>query len=134
MAGGLALQAIALGWLALIADAGMSYGELLPPLVLGGIGVSMAIPAGQTAAVVEMNEGELGKASAANSTMRELGGVFGIALVVAVFSGAGGYGSPAAFADGFAPAVAAAGGLALLGSLVALALPSRAEVVAAEPA
>ena len=133
MAAGLTLQSIALGWLALIADAGMSYGELLPPLVLGGIGVSMAIPAGQTAAVVEMSDGELGKASAANSTMRELGGVFGIALVVAVFGAAGGYASASEFTDGFVPAVAVAGGLALLGAIVALALPARSAVIAAEP-
>ena len=133
MAAGLTLQSIALGWLALIADAGMSYGELLPPLVLGGIGVSMAIPAGQTAAVVEMSDGELGKASAANSTMRELGGVFGIALVVAVFGAAGGYASASEFTDGFVPAVAVAGGLALLGAIVALALPARSAVIAVEP-
>ena len=133
MATGLALQAVALAWLALIAEAGISYGTLLPPLVLGGIGVSMAIPAGQTAAVVEMSEGELGKASAANSTMRELGGVFGIAVVAAVFAGAGGYGSPPEFVAGFTPAVGVAGGLAAVGSLVALALPARSAVLAAAP-
>ena len=126
MAAGLALQSVALGWLALIAEAGMAYGELLLPLILGGIGVSMAIPAGQTAAVVEMSEGELGKASAANSTMRELGGVFGIAVVVAVFGAAGGYASASEFTAGFAPAVGVAGALALLGAVVALALPARA--------
>ena len=37
----------------------------------------------------------LGKAAGANSMMRELGGVFGIAVVVAVFAGAGSYASPA---------------------------------------
>ena len=37
--------------------------------------------------------------------MRELGGVFGIAIVVAVFAGAGSYASAAAFTDGFAPAI-----------------------------
>ena len=37
--------------------------------------------------------------------MRELGGVFGIAVVVAVFAGAGSYASPQAFTDGFAPAI-----------------------------
>ena len=43
--------------------------------------------------------------------MRELGGVFGIAVAVAVFAGAGSYASPDAFLDGFTPAVAVAAGL-----------------------
>ncbi|MQA74336.1 MAG: hypothetical protein GEU88_08375 [Solirubrobacterales bacterium] len=49
--------------------------------------------------------------------------MFGIAVVVAVFAGAGGYTSAAAFAPAVAPAVAA--GLSLLGALIASALPRR---------
>ena len=49
---------------------------------------------------------DVGKAAGANSMMRELGGVFGIAVAVAVFAGAGSYASPEAFLDGFAPAIA----------------------------
>ena len=43
--------------------------------------------------------------------MRELGGVFGVAVAVAVFAGAGSYGSPASFLDGFAPAIAVLAGI-----------------------
>jgi hypothetical protein len=57
--------------------------------------------------------------------LRELGGVFGIAVAVAVFAGAGGYASPAAFVDGFAPAVTVAAVLALAGAAAGLALPGR---------
>ena len=57
--------------------------------------------------------------------MRELGGVFGIALAVAVFAGTGSYSSTQAFVDGFAPAIAVGAGLALLGALAGLALPGR---------
>ena len=46
---------------------------------------------------------EAGKASGIYSTLRELGGVFGIALLVAVFTGAGGYASPQAFTTGSRP-------------------------------
>ena len=42
--------------------------------------------------------------------MRELGGVFGIAVVVAVFAGAGSFASAQAFIDGFAPAIGVAAG------------------------
>ena len=57
--------------------------------------------------------------------MRELGGVFGIAVAVAVFAGAGSYASPQAFTDGFAPAILVAAGLALAGAVAGLALPGR---------
>jgi len=57
--------------------------------------------------------------------MRELGGVFGIALAVAVFAGFGSYASAGAFVDGFGPAIGVSSGLALLGALCGLALPSR---------
>jgi hypothetical protein len=64
-------------------------------------------------------------AAGANSMLRELGGVFGIAAAVAVFAGAGGYASAATFTDGFAPAVGLSAGLALVGGLVSLTLPGR---------
>jgi hypothetical protein len=57
--------------------------------------------------------------------MRELGGVFGIAVTVAVFAGTGGYATPASFVDGFGPAMGVAAGLALAGALCGAALPSR---------
>ena len=110
MASGLAIAAVGLGWLALIADDGIAYSQLLGPFIVAGIGVSMAIPSGQNAVVRGISLAEVGKAAGANSMMRELGGVFGIAVVVAVFAGAGGYASAAAFADGFAAAVGVAAG------------------------
>nr|WP_218021303.1 MFS transporter [Nocardia crassostreae] len=123
MAAGLSLQAAGMAWIALIADPGMSYSALVPPLVLSGIGVSMAIPTAQSAVVGAVEHGAIGKAAGANSMMRELGGVFGIAVAVAVFAGTGGYDSPADFVAGFVPAVAVGAALSLLGAAVALALP-----------
>ena len=125
MVTGLGLQAVGLTWLALTVEAGAVYSELLAPMVVGGIGISMAIPAGQNSVVGGFAEADLGKVAGANSMMRELGGVFGIAVVVAVFAAAGSYASPAAFADGFAPAVGVAAVLAAAGALISLAVPSR---------
>ena len=51
--------------------------------------------------------------------------MFGIAVAVAVFAGAGGYASPQLFADGFTPALLVAAGLSLAGALAGLVLPSR---------
>ena len=125
MVGGLVLQAAGLAWIALIAGPDLSYGELVVPMVVAGIGVSMAIPAAQNSVVGSVAEDAIGKAAGANSMVRELGGVFGIAITVAVFAGAGGYASAEAFTDGFAPAIGVAAALSLAGALAGAALPGR---------
>jgi EmrB/QacA subfamily drug resistance transporter len=133
MVGGLTLQAGGMAWLALIAEPGMAYSRILAPFIVAGVGISMAIPAAQNSVVGSVSVESLGKAAGANSMMRELGGVFGIALAVAVFAGVGGYASAATFVDGFGPAIGVAAGLAFAGALAGLALPSRREVRAAAP-
>jgi len=57
--------------------------------------------------------------------MRELGGVFGIALAVAVFAAAGSYASAGAFSDGFSAGIAVTAVLAVIGTAAGVALPSR---------
>src|SRR5262249_21683289 len=121
----LTLQAIGTAWVALIAEPGMAYTQLLAPFIVAGVGVSMAIPAAQNSVVASVADDLIGKAAGANSMMRELGGVFGIALAVAVFAGTGSYASTQAFVDGFAPATAVGAGLALLGAVAGLAMPGR---------
>jgi EmrB/QacA subfamily drug resistance transporter len=125
LAGGLALQAAGLGWIALIAGPDMPYLALVPALMVAGCGVSMAMPAAQNAAVSAVPESAIGKAAGTFSTLRELGGVFGIALAVAVFTGAGGYVSAQAFSDGFVAAISVAAALSLAGAAAGLALPGR---------
>jgi EmrB/QacA subfamily drug resistance transporter len=125
MVAGPLLQAAGMAWIALIADAGMAYGELVPPLIVAGVGISMSFPAAQNSVVGAVPAEAIGKAAGTNTTMRELGGVFGIALVVAVFAGAGSYASAQAFVDGFSPAMLVAAGLALAGAAAGLALPGR---------
>ena len=73
----------------------------------------MAIPAAQNSVLGAVATRTLGKAAGTNSMMRELGGVFGVAVAVAVFAGAGSYAAAQAFTDGFAPAMLVAAGLAL---------------------
>jgi EmrB/QacA subfamily drug resistance transporter len=133
MVTGLALQAAGMLWVALIADTGMAYSQLLAPFIVAGVGVSMAIPAAQNSAVATVAEHEIGKAAGANSMMRELGGVFGVAVAVAVFAATGGYASAAAFVDGFSPAIAVAAGLSLLGAIAGLGLPARRRIAAIAP-
>ena len=123
MAGGLLLQATGFAWIALIAETGMDYAEMIVPLIIAGCGVSMTFPAAQNAVIGSVPPEAIGKAAGTNSTMRELGGVFGIAIGVAIFAGAGSYASPEAFADGFVPAIAGSAALSFAGALAGLALP-----------
>ena len=122
---GTALQAAGMAWIALIAEPGMAYGELVAPLVGAGFGGSLAIPPAASAVLRAVPADAVGAAAGTNSMLRELGGVFGIAASVAVFAGAGGYASATDFTGGFAPAIGLAAGLAAVGTLVSLALPGR---------
>jgi EmrB/QacA subfamily drug resistance transporter len=123
--GGLALQAAGMTWLALIAEPGLAFSEMLAPSIVAGVGASAAIPTSANAVVGAVGVEAVGKAAGANGMLRELGGVFGIAVAVAVFAGAGSYASAQAFSDGFAPAIGVAAGLSLAGALAGLALPAR---------
>ena len=125
---GLALQAAGMAWLSLVAAPDVTYGQIVAPLVVAGCGVSMAIPAAQNSVVGSVAAEAVGKAAGTISMMRELGGVFGIAVIVAVFAAAGGYASAAEFSDGFSAAVAVSAGLSLAGALAGLGLPARRRV------
>src|ERR687885_3069543 len=113
-----------MAWIALAAGPDVAYATLAVPLVLAGAGASMAIPAAQSAVVGAVAPADIGRASATFSSLRQLGGAFGVAVLVAVFAGTGGYGSAQEFSDGFAPA---GGGAAapLLPGAPPRALPAR---------
>jgi MFS family permease len=139
MALGLALQAIGLGWVALAAAPGMSYVELGVALTVAGVGTSFCFPTVANAVVSSVPPPEVGVASGTNSAVRELGGVFGVAVLAAVFTHQGSYASPETFVDGFAPALWVGAGLSALGIVAALLAPGRPRpagetLVTAEPA
>ncbi len=127
---GLALQAAGLGWIALISSPRMAYGSMIAPLVIAGAGISMAIPSVQSAVMNAVGADDLGNAAGISMMMRQLGGAFGVATTVAVFAGVGGYGSAAAFGDGFQSALIVAAGFSALGALCALAMSRRPAAVA----
>jgi EmrB/QacA subfamily drug resistance transporter len=133
LAGGLLMQAAGTGWLAVLARPGLPYPQLLLPLVVSGCGIAMAMPAVQKAAMGAVGPADIGRASGAFSMLRQLGGVFGIAIVVSVFAGHGSYVSAAAFTRGFAPAMGTAALLALAGAAAAACLPRRGALPASPP-
>jgi EmrB/QacA subfamily drug resistance transporter len=120
---GLSMQAAGMAWIAAIASPGMTYWHMIAPLVIAGTGISMAIPSAQNAVMNAVAPDDLGKASGAYMTTRQLGGVFGLAIAAAVFTGAGSYASPVAFAGGFVPALTVSAALSAGGALLATLLP-----------
>jgi len=129
---GLLMQAIGLGWIAMIVSSSIAYSNLIAPLVLAGVGVSMAMPSAQNAILSSVAVAEMGKASGVFNMGRFLGGMFGIAALVAVFSGKGSVDSAATFSAGFAAAMAVASALSLLGAVAGLWLPARRRVALAQ--
>jgi EmrB/QacA subfamily drug resistance transporter len=122
---GLLLQSLAMGWIAAVAGTDTAYLELLPALVVGGVGLTMAMPAAQKAVVGAVQPQEIGQASGAFMMLRILGGVFGVAVTVAVFAGSGGYASADEFSAGFTAAMTAVAAFAVVGMLVALGVPGK---------
>lgn len=125
IATGLALQGLGMGWIALNASYDRPYAASILALVIAGSGTSMAMPAGQITVLNAVPPAALGKASGTFNTVRQLGGVFGIAVLEAVFAARGSYASPQAFADGFAPALGGSAAMAMAGALIALVIPGR---------
>jgi EmrB/QacA subfamily drug resistance transporter len=123
MAAGLLLHATGLAWIAAIASPGLGFPSLIVPLVLSGTGITLVLPTVAGEVVTSVPSQEVGIASGANTTLRELGGVFGVAALASVFSRAGAYGSPASFVAGFRPALWAGVILALTAAV--LTAPGR---------
>jgi predicted MFS family arabinose efflux permease len=134
IAGGLALQAASMAWIALMARPDLPYWQLIAPLMLSGAGLAIAIPAIQSTIIGSVAPQHLGKASGTLNTIRQLGGVFGIAVIAAVFTTAGSYASPQTFSHGFTAAIAASGALALVGAFAGTAPPGRRHAPTTAPA
>jgi EmrB/QacA subfamily drug resistance transporter len=128
---GVLMQAAGLGWIGLVASPDVTYAALIPPLVLAGVGVSMAMPAAQNAIMSSVAPSEMGKASGVFNMGRFLGGMFGVAALVATFSASGGVDSAAHFSTGYSAAMKLAALLSLLGAVAGLWLPARQRVAAA---
>jgi len=106
-----------LAWIVVIAAPDVAYPVMLAPVIISGAGFAMALPADIKAVIGSVPPADIGKASATFSTMRQLGGAFGVAILAAVFADGGSYASAASFSNGFAAATAAAAGLAMAGAI-----------------
>src|ERR671936_745834 len=127
MAVGLALQATGLAWIAVVSTPTVAYSALVAPFVLSGIGMALYFAPVANVVLSSVRPEEDGQASGANNAIRELGGVFGVAVLASVFAHYGGYGSGTSYVDGLTPAIYVGAAIVAIGALAALLIkrPSR---------
>ena len=125
LAGGLALQAIGLGWIAAVSSADVSYSSMIGPFIVSGIGMGMFFAPVANIVLSAVGQRDEGKASGASNAIREVGGVFGVAVLAAIFSRTGGYESPEVFTDGLVAATWVGAVVVAVGAVIALAVPGK---------
>jgi MFS family permease len=135
---GLSLQAVALAWIGLVSAPTTPYSELVVPFIMAGVGMALFFAPMANIVLSAVRPEEEGQASGANNAVRELGGVFGVAVLAAVFAHVGGYESGQSFVDGMNPAILIGAVVVALGAVAAFAIPGRkrgqeVEVVEAVP-
>jgi EmrB/QacA subfamily drug resistance transporter len=121
---GLALEAISLFWLAMTMTATVEYIHLVAPFIVAGIGMGLVFAPSSTAVLATMPPVDHAKASGANSTLREVGVALGIAVLTAVFTGAGGQLTPTGYVDAAIPAIIVGASVLAASAFVALLLPA----------
>jgi EmrB/QacA subfamily drug resistance transporter len=133
MTAGLALQAGGLAWIAAVQTPTVSYGSLVIPFILSGAGMALFFAPVANVVLSSVRPEHEGKASGTNNAIRELGGVFGVAVLASVFSSAGGYRTAATFTHGTTSAVWVGAAVVALGAVAAsLIRPKPAHVQAIE--
>ena len=133
MATGLALQAAALTWFAATTTTSVTFGHQAIAFALAGAGMGLVFAPSASALLSVVSPAQAGQASGTNNAIREVGGVFGVAVLSTIFSQSGGLTSTQGFVDGAVPALWVGAAVVALGSLLALLLPRReraAEAVA----
>ena len=95
------------------------------PLMIAGMGLSMAGPALQKAVLSAVEPIYLGKASGIYNIFRLFGGAIGTTICVIVFNIFGGTTNSTAFAEGFDAVIITAGLISLFGIVFSIRLTTR---------
>jgi len=128
---GLTLQAGGLASLAAISTPTTPYWHLVVPFMVSGIGMAMFWAPVANVVLAAVRPEEEGKASGAQNAIRELGGVFGVAVLASVWSHYGSYSNGQSFVDGMVPALWIGAAVVFLGAVAAFLIPSRNRVAEA---
>jgi EmrB/QacA subfamily drug resistance transporter len=117
---GLLLQGTGLAWVAAIATAHLAFGDIGLALGVAGVGISLVFPTVSTEVLASVPAEEVGIASGTNSALREVGGVFGVAVLASVFARPGAYASPTIFVHGFTAALWVGAAFSAAGALASV--------------
>jgi EmrB/QacA subfamily drug resistance transporter len=120
LAAAFAIAAVGMGLLAHVGADGTYLRNVLPGMLVAGLGLGIAVVAVSIAILTGTHEGESGMISGLNSTGHEIGGTLGIAIFSTIAAGAGGALGGAQAASAISHAFVAAGILASLASIAAL--------------
>jgi EmrB/QacA subfamily drug resistance transporter len=125
LAGSFLVAAAGMTLLAHVGENGSYLRDVLPGLLVAGLGLGVAVVSVSIAILTGAREDESGMISGLNATGHEIGGTIGIAIFSTIAAGGGAVVGPQA-ASGIAHAFLAAALLTGLASLVALAVLPRA--------
>jgi EmrB/QacA subfamily drug resistance transporter len=122
---GLTLQATGLASIAALSTPTVPYWELVVPFMVSGIGMAMFWAPVANVVLSSVKPKEEGQASGAQNAIRELGGVFGVAVLASVWSHYGSYASGTSYVDGMVPALWIGASVVLAGAVAAFAIGKR---------
>src|SRR5438034_2312744 len=125
MGTGLVLQAVGLSWIAAVTTPTVAYADLVGPFIVSGIGMALFWAPVANVVLGAVRRVEEGKASGTQNSIRELGGVFGVAVLASVWSHYGSYASGQSFVDGMIPAVWIGAAVVAAGAVAAFLIPKR---------
>jgi EmrB/QacA subfamily drug resistance transporter len=125
LAAGLALQAAGLAWIAAVSTATVSDVDQDGPFILTGVVMGLFFAPVAYVVLSAVRPEHQGKASGAANAIREIGGVFGVAVLASIFARYGGYTSAAQFTDGLVAATWVGAAVVGLGAFTALLIPRR---------
>jgi EmrB/QacA subfamily drug resistance transporter len=119
------ITAAGMALLAHIGESGSYVRDVLPGMLVAGVGLGVAVVSVSIAVLTGAREEETGMISGLNSTSHEIGGTIGIAVFSTIAVGSGALAGPQA-ASGIADAFIAAALLASVAGVVALVVLPRA--------
>jgi EmrB/QacA subfamily drug resistance transporter len=119
-------------------DADSSFGDILPALLVGGVGMAITMAPTTAAAMGSVPVDKAGVGSAVINSMRQVGGSLGIAIMGAVVATQVGVGQldlryPTQFVDGYHRALQLGAVLLVVGAVVAVTTVGRQRRVQLEP-
>ena len=123
MSVGLAMQAIAISWLAAVSTPTVPYSELIIPFIICGTGMSLVFAPAANSVLASVRQKESGQASGATNAIREVGGVMGVSMLGVLFAANGSYASPQAYSDGATAALPLGAVVLAIGAVAALFVP-----------